>query len=65
MAIDLSNIGPGGAASTSNIKASRQRLAAAKARPVAGPGSSGLGIGGNIGLQYKPHNVFNLSLIHI
>ena len=58
MAIDLSNIGPGSATSQQLAKQRRQRLAAAKARPVAGPGATGLGIGGNTGLQYKPHNVF-------
>lgn len=61
MAIDLSNIGPGSTTpqETNAQKAERRRrLADATMRPVAGPGASGLGIGGNVGLQYKPHNVF-------
>lgn len=58
MAIDLSNIGPGSASTQDIARKRRERLAAAKQRPVAGPGASGLGIGGNTGLHYKPHNVF-------
>lgn len=42
MAIDLSNIGPGGAAASDVARKRRERLAAAK-KPLIGPGAAGLG----------------------
>ena len=59
MAINISNIGPGSVTPDEAARRRRERLAKAKTTPpVAGPGSAGLGIGGNIGVKYKPHQVF-------
>ena len=58
MAIDLSNLGPGSATAQDISRKRRERLAAAKARPVTGPGASGLGIGANLGIQRTPSTVF-------
>ena len=60
MAIDISNVVAGSATPDEIARQRRARLAKARTTPpVAGPGSTGLGIGGNLGVRYKPRDVFS------
>ena len=61
MAIDLSNVGPGGATQSSVAKARRERLARRKKRPITGPGAAGLGIGPEQGIVNAQGDVYMTS----
>lgn len=61
MAIDLSNVGPGGATQSSVAKARRERLARRKKRPITGPGAAGLGIGPERGIVNAQGDVYMTS----
>ena len=58
MAIDLSNVGPGGATRSSLAQARRERLARRKKRPITGPGATGLGIGPERGIVNAQGDVY-------